>query len=274
MSNKVISCKNSEFWNELCGTQLACVLGITDSGPASLKKFDDWYFDFYPYLYDHIPFNKLNGQDVLEVGLGYGTVSQKLAESGAKYHGLDIAVGPVEMTNHRLQQAQLSGKAILGSILEPPFEHKTFDTIIAIGCLHHTGDMSLAIDRCWELLRPDGRLIFMVYYAYSYRRLRIAFKATMSYFFRELGGYRGVSGIGGALERAAYDANSAGACAPHTDWISVKSLASFCNRFQKFEARRENIDQEPPFQMISRKKLLVTPLPHILGLDLYVTAVK
>lgn len=274
MGNQDISSKNAEFWNELCGSQLAQVLGVTDSSPASLKKFDDWYFDIYPYLYDHIPFNTLKGKSVLEVGLGYGTVSQKLAEAEANYQGLDIAAGPVAMVNHRLQQAGLAGSAMQGSILEPPLKSASFDVIVAIGCLHHTGNLRLAIKRCWELLRPNGKLIFMVYYAHSYRRYRMAFKTTISYFFRELKGYRGVVGYSNVHERVAYDSNSAGECAPHTDWISVKSVASYCDQFHEFKACLENIDQEPPFQMISRKVLLGTPLPHIIGLDLYVTVTK
>lgn len=119
MSQADISSNNSEFLNELCGSGLAKFLGVTDSSPQSLRKFDDWYFDFYPYLFDHIPFETMRGMNVLEVGLGYGTVSQRLAESGAEYTGLDIAQGPVSMVNQRLAQNDLPGKAIQGSILEP-----------------------------------------------------------------------------------------------------------------------------------------------------------
>lgn len=146
MSQAEITSKNSDFWNELCGTTLARYLGITDSSKESLAKFDNWYFDFYPYLFDHIPFDSLKGKDVLEVGLGYGTVSQRLAESGANYIGLDVAAGPVDMVNHRLDQKGLSGEARQGSILEPPFATDSFDAIVAIGCLHHTGNLKLAID--------------------------------------------------------------------------------------------------------------------------------
>lgn len=274
MNNPDINKKNSEFWNELCGSQLAGSLGITDAGVKSLKKFDDWYFDFYPYLFYHIPFDDLKGKDVLEVGLGYGTVSQKLAESGANYQGLDIAAGPVEMANHRLRQSNLAGSATQGSILEPPFNPESFDAIVAIGCLHHTGDMQLTIQRCWELLRSGGKLIFMVYYAYSYRRFRMVPVATLAYMIREVCGYRGVVGSSVMRERAAYDANSEGCCAPHTDWISIRSLENYCNRFSKFDARLENIAQESPFFMIPRSKLLKTPLPRFMGLDLYATATK
>ena len=106
-----IDARNQTFWDELCGTQLAKQLGVFDSSPASLANFDKWYMDFYPYLERHVPFAELNGTKVLEVGLGYGTMSQKLAESGADYHGLDIAAGPVSMVNHRLAQSGLSGMA-------------------------------------------------------------------------------------------------------------------------------------------------------------------
>lgn len=274
MSQLDISSKNSDFWNELCGSHLAKYLGITDSSKASLKKFDDWYFDFYPYLYDHIPFAELKGKDVLEVGLGYGTVAQKLAESGVNYRGLDIAAGPVEMANHRLRQVEVPGQAIQGSILEPPFEPASFDVIVAIGCLHHTGNLALAIQRCWSLLRPGGHLIFMVYYAYSYRRCRMAPAATIKYMAKEVGGYRGVVGNSAARERAAYDASSEGGGAPHTDWISIRSLETLCSDFSRFDARLENIDQEPPFISVPRVKLLTTRWPRLMGLDLYATAVK
>jgi SAM-dependent methyltransferase len=239
-----------------------------------LKKFDDGYFDLYPYLYDHIPFKELKGKTVLEVGLGYGSVSQKLAEAGAYYQGLDIADGPVSMVNHRLRQLNLSGQATVGSILEPPFNPESFDAIVAIGCLHHTGNLRLGIEQCRELLRPGGKFIFMVYYAYSYRRWRMAFKTTLSYFFRELGGYVGVVGDSGQDERAAYDSNSSGECAPHTDWISVRSLKKLCHRFNHCTMRLENIDQEPPFSKKTRASLLKTHWPRLMGLDIYVKATK
>lgn len=41
---------NAEFWNELCGTHAAKKLGINEVTLDNLKKFDEWYFDYYPYL--------------------------------------------------------------------------------------------------------------------------------------------------------------------------------------------------------------------------------
>lgn len=73
---------NEAFWNELCGTILAQGLGIAEFSPESLERFDCAYFDRYPYLLRHVDPGRLNGRQVLEIGLGYGTLGQKMAESG------------------------------------------------------------------------------------------------------------------------------------------------------------------------------------------------
>lgn len=268
----VIGDRNAQFWDEMCGTTLAKRLGITDSSPASLKKFDDWYMDFYPYLYDHIPFAEMRNRDVLEIGLGYGTVAEALARSGCQYSGLDIAAGPVSMVNHRLKQAGLSGAARQGSVLAAPFPDGSFDFVVAIGCLHHTGDLKLAIDECRRMLRPGGQLIFMVYYAYSYRRWLEAPAQTLAYRKRERAGLRAVVGESDTHHRASYDTNVAGDAAPHTDWISVKSLAALCNGFSSFSGTVENIDRRT--SLLMRRYILRSWPIRRIGLDLYATAVK
>src|SRR5207244_3095175 len=146
--------------------------------------------------------------------LGYGSLSQKIAESGARYCGLDIALGPVVLVRHRLRQAGLPGRAEEGSILAAPFADESFDRVVTIGCLHHTGDMATAIDECWRLLRPGGSLVAMVYYAYSYRRWAAARLETLRYLGVETLGYRGVVSAVSGRETLDYDHNSAGEAAP------------------------------------------------------------
>lgn len=274
METTETSLNNAVFWDELCGSQPAKSLGITDSSVESLLRFDNWYFDFYPYLFDHIPFSNVKGRKVLEIGLGYGTVSQRLVESGADYTGLDIAQGPVSMVNQRLTQNHLPGAAVQGNILDPQLPVATFDYVITIGCLHHTGNLQLAIEQCHRLLKPGGQLIIMVYYAYSYRRFRMTPLLTIQNMVKEAFGYRGVVGKGSNRQRAAYDTSSKGGGAPHTDWISVRSLRNLCGRFSSFSAKIENIDQEPPFYFRQRKDLLATQWPALVGLDLYATATQ
>src|SRR5206468_12798866 len=126
-----------------------------------------------------------------------------------------IAPGPVSMVNHRFAQADLDGEAMKGSILAAPFPDDAFDLIVTIGCLHHTGNMQKAISECHRMLKPGGRLVMMVYHAYSYRRFVMAWPATWRHALRETFGFRGVVPSGSAADRAAYDTGGDGAAAPH-----------------------------------------------------------
>ncbi len=272
-AQEAIDQKNSEFWNTLCGTGLAQTLGITDGSPESLRKFDEWYFAFYPYLTDYIPFDELRGRSVLEVGLGYGTVSQRLAEAGADYAGLDVAKGPVAMVNERMRHIDSSGHAQVGSILAAPFADNQFDCIVAIGCYHHTGDLQRALDESYRMLCPGGRLVAMVYNGYSYRRWWNSPGATLRYMLWDRL-VLGVPPLAKANERAAYDTDMTGAAAPHTDFVSRHHLRRMCQRFSRFRAVLANIDCERPFARRSRAELLATRWPARCGLDIYFDAQK
>lgn len=94
--------KNSQFWDELCGSQLARSRGIIGRDHEALQSFDQVYLVLYPYLLDYVPVRDFSGGKVLEIGLGYGTLSQQIAQHCAEYRGLDIAAGPVNIVNHRL----------------------------------------------------------------------------------------------------------------------------------------------------------------------------
>ena len=245
------SVANAAFWDEACGTGAAKRLGVTDNSLRSLKRFDDWYFGFYPWLFMHIPFVEMQGLDVLEVGLGYGTIAQRLAEWGARFTGLDIAAGPVNLVNHRLRQNGLSGEAKIGSILDAPFADESFDRVVSIGCLHHTGDMQRALNECWRILKQGGKLIFMVYNAFALRRWRQATATTAGLWLRERFGYRGVLSSE-TQNRKTWDANEAGDTAPIIDFASVTSLRHLCRLFHDFSRARELLEPEPPFFSRSR----------------------
>lgn len=265
-TQQAIDAANAAFWDELCGSAAARAWGITDSSMESLRRYDENYFRFYPYLEKYIDWKSMRGKRVLEIGLGYGSVSQKIAESGADFTGLDIAANPVTMVNHRIKQSALNGGAIQGSILSNSLPENSFDAVVAIGCLHHTGNLAAAIAACRRLLVPGGRLVGMVYYAYSYRQFVLEPKRALRYMMRELGGYRGTFRDG---ETAAYDQTQDGSLAPATEFISARSLRKICGGYSNFEATPENADQGRPFGRWTRDELLASPIPRYCGLDIY-----
>lgn len=268
----VTSEQNIAFWDELCGSHRAKILGVADASIESIKKFDDWYINYYPYLFNkHVPLQELEGKRVLEVGLGYGTISQKIAESGAQLTGLDIAVGPVNMFRHRLKQNNIPGEAFQDSILTAPFEDETFDWVFAIGCYHHTGDLRKALDETFRILKPGGKAVIMVYYAYSFRRWGRSFLSTLKYFLSEYSNinFRGNSS---EAERAKYDTNEAGVAAPHTEFISVKQMKNMCKKWSDVNTQLENIGYSILIPL--PRSFMIATAGRIAGTDMYCTLTK
>jgi SAM-dependent methyltransferase len=264
---------NARFWDELCGTGLAQVIGITDRSPASLRKFDDAYFGMYPYLLPTVSPEEMAGKSVLEIGLGYGSLSQKLAEAGADYTGMDIADGPVQMVSDRLRMTGLPGKAVRGNALAMPFPDGSLDFLVSIGCFHHTGNVQKCLDETFRVLRPGGACVIMLYNKFSFRQWRRRPLATLRERFRDrFGGDRRLDVD--AL-RGEYDAHVDGTAAPEVTLHSVRELRRRFGRFKEVEIRKQNCD--PLFlvrgRYIARERLLGS-LGQWLGLDLYVRAVK
>ena len=261
--------RNAAFWDELCGTTLAEQLGITDGSAENLERFDRAYLDEYPYLEGYLPTPSGSKQRLLEIGLGYGTISQILAERGFDYHGLDIAPGPVDMVRHRLTELGIGDpeeRVRVGSVLEMEHPDESFDHVITIGCLHHTGDIPQGVAEVGRVLRTGGRAVVMLYNRRSYRRMRQSLSGL-----RER--LRGGAADEAAL-RASYDHNVEGEAAPVIDYTSVREAKRLFSDFSKVRVRRENFDYMMRGQRaVDREKLLGWPA-RLAGLDLYVTAVK
>lgn len=273
-SQSEINRQNAIFWNELCGSHAARVLGVTGNDPISLKKFDDWFFDFYPYVEKYVPFSDLNGKHVLEVGLGYGSLSQRIVEAGANFTGLDIAPGPVAGVNHRILQSGLGGRAVEGSILDAPFPDGSFDFVVSIGCFHHTGDMERALAEAARILRPGGDIMIMTYNAASYYRWLREPGRTAKYVFSVMTGNPKPLPFQNNSERGRYDANEKGEAAPETVLVSKTHFARMLRRhFAEVRVNTENAVAIRPFSRVPRNTWLKT-VGRIAGLDLYARGCK
>lgn len=264
--------RNASFWDELCGSALARSIGATDDSPESLRRFDQAYMDLYPYLPKQLPAPRRPGESLLEIGLGYGTVSQRLAQAGFLYHGLDIAPGPVEIVRERLRRLgedDVEQRVQQGSALAIPHPEETFETLVTIGCLHHTGDLPRAVAEVHRVLKPGGRALVMLYNRHSARQLAITWR-------QRLGRLRG----GEEARRAAYDVNAAGEAAPATVFVTARQVREelFAN-FSRVTVQRHNFDATRLASVrgrtlwLTRERALPT-IARILGLDLYIHAVK
>ena len=261
MNQQAIDRSNAEFWNTLCGWGKAREAGITGESEDDLGRFDEVYFAFYPYLCRYVP-RDLSGKKLLEVGLGYGTLGQLLAERGADYFGVDIAAAPVAVMRQRLRRLSLPEDRVRqGSVLELPFEDETFDYVYSIGCLHHTGDLQRSVREVHRVLVPGGRAVVMLYYRHSLRRLLFGLRAA-------------VRRDGPSLDdemREVYDADEAGVPAPHTDFVSKREVRELFGDFARVRIDVQNFDG---YRWGLRRELFLGNLARMVGLDLYVVADK
>jgi len=259
---------NAQFWDELCGSTFARQLGITDHSFDSLPRFDHAYFERYPYLLRRVPVAAMRGRKVLEIGLGYGTLGQRIAESGAHYTGLDLAEGPVRMMSARLKMGSLQGSAARGSMLSCPFPDQSFDCVVSIGCFHHTGDIQRCVDETWRVLKPGGRAYLMLYSRYSYLR-------WLKWFGPTLGSLLGRAQAASEGERRAYDSDLAGAAAPETVFVSRTELRRAMKRFSAVSLALENATHLGfRGRTIIPRRYLLSSVGRLAGLDIYVDAAK
>lgn len=268
-----IDSENKEFWDKPCGTILANSLGIDDTSRESLRKYDDSFFSFYPYLSKHIPYASMNQKKVLEVGLGFGSVAQRIAESGAYYHGFDIANGPVIQAQKRLEQCGLQGEVSQGNFLNCPYNDNTLDFVVSIGCFHHTGNMQRAIDEAHRVLKPGGTAIIMVYYAYSYRQWITNFSKTARRFINEFFLNKNICCEQSEKERGHYDRSIDGIAAPEVVFTSRREFKMLARKFSTVQICGENIENLYVFKLFGRD-IAGKLFGNLMGLDIYCTCVK
>jgi len=276
MSPSVVDKLNAEFWNELCGTGLARSLGITEPSLKDLRRFDDAYLSFYPYLVNYISPEDLRGKQVLEIGLGYGTLGQLLASQACRYHGLDIAVNPVAMMRFRLSLLGQGDKNVqIGSALDIPYKNQSFQYVYSIGCLHHTGDLQRGVNEIHRVLVPGGTAVVMLYNRHSFRHLvdlplrRVRHVLSTGWSSRFCSHWK-------EFVRSLYDSNFHGRPAPHTDFVSRREVSRLFRNFSSIRTEAQNFDSYSLLRgriIIDRTRVL-NGIAKVLGLDLYIVAVK
>ena len=265
---------NAEFWNELCGSWMARQLGITGRGPDEVARFDRAYFEFYPYLERYLAPHRLTDRAVLEIGLGFGSVGQRIAEAGARYCAVDIAEGPLTMMAQRLLHIGAAPRVIRASAARLPFGEATFDDVISIGCLHHTGDVAGAVGEVHRVLKPGGRAVVMLYNQFSYRQwLRFPIRTAAALFADATP--TPVDHDANERQRCAYDANSRGVAAPHTVFVSRRRIDDLFRDYHDVHVRTENCDDIiPGGGHLGLRRRLLGRAGSFGGLDLYVVARK
>ncbi len=289
-TQKQIDTQNREFWDELCGSHMARVLGIHDHSLESLQRFDAAYFEYYPYLLNYIPLETLVGKRVLEIGLGYGSLSRKLILADTKYTGMDISWNAVRMTRTSGELLSRPVDAVQGNALQLPFADDSFDAVVSIGCLHHSGNLQQAVQEVYRILKHGGLTVVMVYNKYSFRFWRNFPLLTMKLWLSEMGLIRRAR-IDTRPINPLYDRNIQDEGAPETEYFSQRELRRIFQQFSRVQIEKENAEDIkihiPAIRTsIRQREIAYNKLAHFkrndllatlgkrFGIDLYVSAEK
>ena len=159
------------FWQDhACGD--AQVGGLRERFQGDYERFftdyDRFRYQNEPHLPGCIDALDVAGKQVLEIGLGEGSESERLIRQGAHWSGIDLTTESVERVRTRLAVRELPyGELRHGSVLDLPFVDNTFDMVFSHGVLHHVPDIKQAQREIHRVLRPGGELVIMMYARWS-----------------------------------------------------------------------------------------------------------
>jgi len=225
----------------------------------------------------------------MEIGLGFGTLSQYMHAHAKKYVGVDYSEKPVWMANERIRMAGKGNESygVQGDARKLDFPDQSFDTVVSIGCLHHTGDTQRAVSEVFRVLKPGGTAIIMLYNKNSFRRLFV--NPYRYYVVKNRLGYADFA----EYTRASYDANTKKEAAPIIDFYSRSGIKKLFHEFRSVSIQSENFDNydfkpfdysfipwRSFFKTIKRthcawpREKFLNNIAKIWGLDLYMKAKK
>jgi SAM-dependent methyltransferase len=160
-----------KFWQDhACGD--GQIGGLHERFRGDYEEFFADYDRFRYHNERHLPacIDSLNvaGKQVLEIGLGEGSESERLIRHGAEWSGVDLTPESVARVHARLTLRSLPYKELRrGSVLDLPFANDAFDLVFSHGVLHHVPDITQAQREIHRVLRPGGELVIMLYARWS-----------------------------------------------------------------------------------------------------------
>ncbi|MDO8429797.1 MAG: class I SAM-dependent methyltransferase [bacterium] len=114
------------------------------------------------YYNDMLAIEKDFHGDILEAGVGQGTVLKKISERGGHHikslTGIDLSSRLLEMTKKILPQAML----VKGDVEIMPFLDNSFDLVIMVGVFPYLLDIDKALAEVKRVLRSNGKFIVTV----------------------------------------------------------------------------------------------------------------
>jgi SAM-dependent methyltransferase len=164
---------NRDFWqNNPMRYDWRTAVGMSEFSPEFYREIDTRFLNdvvhYMPWkslpFEAIIPFDKLAGKDVLEIGVGCGTHAQIIAPRVGSYTGIDLTDYAVRCTAKRLESSGIQAKVQQMDAENMSFADNSFDFIWTWGVIHHSSNTRKILEQMNRVLRPRGRATVMVYH--------------------------------------------------------------------------------------------------------------
>ncbi len=110
-----------------------------------------------------IPFERLRGKKVLEIGCGMGYHTELMTRAGAIVTSIDISDTSVMATKARLSIKGLGGDVVQMDARQMNFADNSFDFVWSWGVIHHSAWTCAIVKEISRVLKEGGQSRVMVY---------------------------------------------------------------------------------------------------------------
>ncbi|NOZ23697.1 MAG: class I SAM-dependent methyltransferase [Planctomycetes bacterium] len=138
-----------EYFSEIDERLFRAVEPATENGG---RPFGAW-----------IPYDRLRGKRVLDLGCGSGVHAGLLAANGARVAACDLTQSATRLTKTRMEVGRTAAAVARADAAALPFSDGAFDLVWSWGVIHHSSRMDGCVAEIARVLRPGGEARVMVY---------------------------------------------------------------------------------------------------------------
>lgn len=171
---------------------------LSEGTSEFFDQIDSRFFNSSPYfkgerLFERlIPFGRLRGKRVLEIGCGLGAHAQLISRAECSFTAIDLSPRAVELTKRRLSLKGIIPDVRTMDAEEMEFENEEFDFVWTWGVIHHSANPERIMREVHRVLKPSGEFRLMVYHRRSLVTCIAIIRGMLS---GKLFRYRSISGI-------------------------------------------------------------------------------
>jgi 2-polyprenyl-3-methyl-5-hydroxy-6-metoxy-1,4-benzoquinol methylase len=114
-----------------------------------------------------IPFDRLRGKRVLEIGCGLGAHAELMSRAGCRLSCIDLTERAVSMTRRRLALRGVTADVQRMDAEKMIFPDEEFDFVWSWGVIHHSSNTAGIVEQVYRVLKPSGEFRSMVYHRRS-----------------------------------------------------------------------------------------------------------